>query len=113
MTTWSTFRSLDMGQVGVAIFLGISALLGSTSRRRPVPWLVQRLRRLFPAYWLVMIVSFIVAWATGYKTFTPGQVVSQMLGLGLLTHPGSLVNWRRGSSRSSSYVTSASSSPGS
>ena len=81
-----------MGQLGVAIFLGISALLGSTSRRPPVPWLVQRLRRLFPAYWLVMIVSFILAWATGYKTFTPGQVVSQMLGLGLLTHPGSLVN---------------------
>ncbi len=89
---WTTFRTLDMGQVGVAVFLGISALLGSMSRRRPVSWLVQRLRRLFPVYWLVMIASFIVAWATGYKPFTLGQVASQMLGLGLLTHPGSLVN---------------------
>ena len=90
---WTSFRSLDMGQVGVAVFLGISALLGSTSRRRPVPWLVQRLRRLFPVYWIVMIASFLVAWVTGYKRFTAGQVVSQMLGLGLFTHPErSLIN---------------------
>ncbi len=89
---WSTFRSLNVGQVGVAIFLGISGLLANTSRRRPVPWLVQRLRRLFPAYWIVMIVGFILARVTGYKKFTPGQVLSQMLGLGFLTHPESLVN---------------------
>ncbi len=89
---WSSFRSLNVGQVGVTIFLGISALLGNTSRRRPVEWLVQRLRRLFPAYWLVMIVCFLLAWATSYKKFTPGQVVSQMLGTGFLTHPDSLVN---------------------
>src|SRR5262245_1178136 len=59
---WTTYRSLNLGQLGVAIFLGISAFLGGTSRRRPAAWLVQRLRRLYPAYWLVMIASFLLTW---------------------------------------------------
>jgi peptidoglycan/LPS O-acetylase OafA/YrhL len=89
---WMTFRSLNAGQLGVAIFLGVSALLGSKSHRRPVPWLAQRLRRIYPAYWLAMIFSFTLVWLTGYKTFSAGQFVSQMLGTGLFTHPHSLVN---------------------
>jgi peptidoglycan/LPS O-acetylase OafA/YrhL len=89
---WTTFRSINVGQLGVALFLGISALLGSLSHRPPVPWLMQRLRRLYPAYWLTMAACFALVWITRYKRFGWGLVASQMLGLGLFTHGENLIN---------------------
>lgn len=89
---WSTFRSLNIGQLGVAIFLAISALLASTSRRQPNRWLAQRLERLYPPYWLAMIGCFTIAGVTQYKQFGFYQVVCQLLGVGLFTHPQNLVN---------------------
>ena len=89
---WTKFFSLNIGQLGVALFLGVSGLLGSMSQRPPVAWLLQRLRRIYPAYWLAMLFSFALAALTKYKTFGIGQFLSQMLGLGLFTHPDNLVN---------------------
>jgi peptidoglycan/LPS O-acetylase OafA/YrhL len=53
---------------------------------------VQRLRRIYPALWIVMVICFWLTWLTGYKQFDPFQVISQMLGLGFFTHPDHLVN---------------------
>ncbi len=89
---WSTFRSVNIGQLGVANFLGISALLASASQRPPLQWLYQRLMRLYPPYWLAMIGCFFAAWASRYKQFDFYQVLSQMLGTGLFTHPQNLIN---------------------
>lgn len=83
---------LSIGQLGVAIFLVVSGLLSFEGRRSPVSWLSQRLCRVYPAFWIAMVGSFCLAALSGYKHASPGQIVSQMLGTGLWTHPGELVN---------------------
>jgi peptidoglycan/LPS O-acetylase OafA/YrhL len=89
---WAGFAGLSVGQVGVALFLGVSVLLAAESRRPPLPWLAQRLRRVFPAYWLAIGASFFLTWLTGHKRFGAAQVVAQLLGVGLFTHGDNLVN---------------------
>lgn len=89
---WSSYFSMNVGQLGVAIFLAISALLAGSARRPPIRWLLQRIGRLYPAYWLAMIACFAATWITRYRQFDAYQFVSQMLGTGLFTHPGNLVN---------------------
>ncbi len=89
---WMTWRGVNVGQLGVAIFLAISGFLASQSRQAAWPWLVQRLRRIYPALWIVMTICFCLTWLSGYKQFDAYQVISQMLGLGFFTHPDHLVN---------------------
>lgn len=91
-TTWMTWGGINVGQLGVGIFLAISGFLASQSRQPAMTWLFQRLRRIYPAFWIVMAISFWLTWLTGYKQFDIFQVISQMLGLGLFTHPEHLVN---------------------
>src|SRR5262245_19081798 len=88
----TTAYGLNIGQVGVAIFLGASAYLSVTSATLPSVWLGRRLIRVFPAYWLATAAGFVLTGAFHYKNFTVAQVASQMAGLGLFTHPSSLVN---------------------
>jgi peptidoglycan/LPS O-acetylase OafA/YrhL len=83
---------LSLGQLGVAIFLAISGLLAGDSPRSPLAWLFQRLRRLFPAFWIAMIVSFALTGAAGNKQFDLFQIISQLAGTGLFTHLSNLVN---------------------
>jgi peptidoglycan/LPS O-acetylase OafA/YrhL len=83
---------LSIGQIGVAMFLMVSGYLASESRRPPVNWLVQRLRRVYPAYWLSLAGSFVLAGVAGHKEFDAWQVVAQFLGIGLFTHLEKLVN---------------------
>src|SRR5262245_20859503 len=92
LDAWTVIGGLSLGQIGVAIFLGVSGYLAVESRRPPVSWLVQRLRRLLPAYWIVIGASFMLAWATGHKRFDAWQVAAQLLGIGLFTHQDNLVN---------------------
>ena len=89
---WMTWEGVNVGQVGVAIFLAISGFLASQSRQPAWPWFVQRLRRIYPALWIVMAICFWLTWLSGYKEFDAYQVISQMLGLGFFTHPDHLVN---------------------
>lgn len=88
----ATILGLSIGQLGVALFLAVSGLLASESRRPPFPWLVRRLWRVYPAYWLVIGASFFLAWMVGYKRFGMGQVAAQFAGIGLFTHANNLVN---------------------
>lgn len=83
---------LSIGQLGVAIFLVVSGLLSFESRRTPIDWLSQRLFRVYPAFWLAMLVSFVLASLSGYKNASLQQIGSQLLGTGLWTHSGELVN---------------------
>ena len=88
----TVIAGLSIGQLGVAIFLVVSGLLSCESRRTPVSWLSQRLYRVYPAFWIAMVGSFCMATLSGYKNASVGQIVSQMLGTGLWTHSGELVN---------------------
>lgn len=88
----ATLAAVNAGQLGVAIFLGISAYLGALSPRPPVSWLFRRLLRLYPSYWVVIISSFILVWMTQYKVTDGYQFASQMAGIGLFTHGINLVN---------------------
>jgi peptidoglycan/LPS O-acetylase OafA/YrhL len=89
---WTSFRTFNLGQLAVAVFLGISAVLAVASDRPPVSWILQRFGKLFPAYWVTMGFCFVLVWASGYKSFDDLQFLSQMLGLGLFTHAHNLVN---------------------
>jgi len=91
MYQWTLIGDLSWGQFGVSMFMAISGYYSVTGHDPAFPWLVKRLRRLFPAYWLVTILAFILAWATG-RPFTVFQVVSQMAGTGFFTHGWNLIN---------------------
>lgn len=88
----TSLAGLSIGQLGVAMFLIVSGFLSSDSRRTPTNWLAQRLCRVYPAFWIAMIGSFCLATLSGYKNASVAQIVSQMLGTGLWTHSGELVN---------------------
>lgn len=87
------FFGSNIGQPGTAAFIGVAGLVAALGNRPAAAWLWHRLKRIFPAYWCVMSVCFVLAWLTDYKSFSPGQIASQMLGTGLFTHEvASLVN---------------------
>ncbi len=88
----TTFMSISVGQIGVSIFLAISGALSLRTEHKPKDWLFARLQTIYPAYWIAMIFAFIVNGIAGYKKVTEWQVISQLLGIGLFTHRGQLVN---------------------
>jgi len=89
-TQW---RLISPGQAGVAIFCGVSGLLAFSSRpASPWQWFRRRLARIFPAYWLVTLVAFGLAFAWSAKKISVGLFVSQMLGVGYFTHGWELIN---------------------
>jgi peptidoglycan/LPS O-acetylase OafA/YrhL len=88
----SAVGGLRCGRMGTAIFFVIGGYLAAVSTRPPRAWLLQRLRTLLPAYWIVLALCFFGVWLTGYKSFDAWQVVCQFAGVGLFTHPDQLVN---------------------
>ncbi len=89
---WVEAFDLNLGQLGVAIFLAISGFLAAQSKREPVAWARARFKRVYPAYWAAILLSFAAAMFSGYKTFSLWQFFSQMAGTGLLTHRDTLIN---------------------
>lgn len=89
---WVAVEGLRIGRLGTALFLGLSGYFAATTTRPPGKWLWERTRKLFPAYWIVLAISFAAAGVTGYKSFDAWQVVCQFAGIGLFTHQGQLVN---------------------
>lgn len=84
---------VPLGRIGTALFVALAgALAALTTAPTAGEWLWRRLSRIYPAYWLVMAAVLIVAVWTGYKPVSPAQGVSQLLGLGLFTHPSELVH---------------------
>lgn len=88
------WQGISPGQVGVGVFCAISGFLAFLSPNADrVQWLCKRLLTLFPAYWIVTCVAFVLAWI-GLSNKAPswGLFVSQMLGMGYFTHGWALVN---------------------
>ncbi len=82
----------SVGQGGVGLFLGISGLLAATSAKSANSWLLSRVSKIYPAFWIALAASFLLSAAFNYKQFNFFQVISQFIGTGLFTHPNNLVN---------------------
>lgn len=85
------FFGWDIGQIGVAIFLAISGVLIGGDSRSSADWLLARLVRVYPAYWIVTLLAFALTAFSGYKPTSIVQFIWQMTGLGLYFIP-ELVN---------------------
>lgn len=89
-TQW---RSISPGQTGVAMFCAISGYLAfRTVPNRALSWFWRRLCVLFPSYWIVTVLAFVLTWISGSRPVTLGLFASQMLGMGYFTHGWELVN---------------------
>ena len=82
-SAWSKIYGLDIGQIGVSIFLAISGALIGGDIRTPSEWLFARLKRIYPAYWIVTVLAFAATALTGYKQIDPMQFLWQMTGQGM------------------------------
>jgi len=85
------FFGWDIGQIGVAIFLAISGVLIGGDSRSSVDWLLARLVRVYPAYWVVTLLAFALTAFSGHKPASFVQFIWQMTGVGLYFIP-ELVN---------------------
>jgi peptidoglycan/LPS O-acetylase OafA/YrhL len=92
LSEWGLLGTGMIGQSGVAIFCWISGWLAIQDKRRPMAWLLQRLRVLLPAYWIVLFVSFVLVTIVKQETVSFSQMLSQFLCIGQWTHPTTLVN---------------------
>jgi len=92
MDGWTTLGFVNIGQLGVAIFIAMSGFLAGASSSPPTNWLLRRYWRIFPAFWIVTAASFVLAAIFSHKHFDAWQILSQMLGLGLFTHGDRLIN---------------------
>ncbi|MBL8817552.1 MAG: acyltransferase [Planctomyces sp.] len=89
---WIDIGGFRIGRIGTAIFFLLSGYLSAVTTRKPATWLKDRLVFLFPAYWIVTLAGFFLAWVTATKSFDSWQFLSQMLGTGYLTHGDHIVN---------------------
>src|SRR5262245_25693545 len=86
------FFKLDSGQIGVAMFFGISGFLGLQGRGANVrQWLTKRLTRIFIPYWIALTGVFIANVIWSYKPVSSVLIVSEYLGLAGWTHRGQIV----------------------
>jgi hypothetical protein len=86
------FGLLNIGQLGVAIFCGLSGYFSLRSiRTGNRPWITHRLKRIFMPYWLSLIPIFVANAVTHYKPMSVSLILSEFLGLAGFTHRQSLV----------------------
>lgn len=79
---------LDQGQLGVALFCALAGFFAVGGDRALGRWAIDRVVRLFPAYWAVTAAVFAGNALIGYKPASVGLFVAQMLGIGYFTHGG-------------------------
>ncbi len=86
------FFHLDAGQIGVAIFFGISGFLACTvSDAKPISWLRKRLSRIFVPYWIAVTGVLVANHFAAYKSVSLALIVAEYLGVAGWTHRGDLV----------------------
>jgi peptidoglycan/LPS O-acetylase OafA/YrhL len=80
--------SISFGGLGIHLFLVISGYFAEVSlqSKPPTSWLVSRLRKIYPPYWIVVIAGWCAAWLSGYKPISFSAIASQMAGAILYTH---------------------------
>lgn len=91
MEKWSRLGPLSIGKLGVALLLTLAGILAIQTSHEPLSWLIRRISKLFPAYWIVLAITVVLTWYNGHRDFDAGQVLSQFLGLGLFTHRSNLI----------------------
>ncbi len=89
---WIDIGGWRIGRIGTAIFFLLSGFLSAKTSRKPLTWLHERMKFLFPPFWIVTIAGFLLASVTATKSFDTWQVVSQLSGMGYFTHGGHMVN---------------------
>lgn len=89
-TTW---RNVNLGQMGVGLFCALSGYLAFLGGAVPaIGWLQKRLWQIYPAYWIATVAAFLLTWAAGMKPIDGWLFLSQMAGTGYFTHGWELVN---------------------
>lgn len=89
-TTW---RNVNLGQMGVGLFCALSGYLAFLGGAAPaIGWLKKRLWQIYPAYWIATVAAFLLTWAAGTKRVDTRLFLSQMAGTGYFTHGWELVN---------------------
>ncbi len=86
-----TTSGVTVGQFGVSFFCALSGWFALSNHTAPGSWLLSRLAKIYPAYWIATLFAFGLALAMG-RPITPWLFVSQMAGTGFFTHGWDLVN---------------------
>ena len=79
---WTLVAGMSMGSLGVSLFLALSGALIGRDDRPAIEWLVARLKKIYPAYWIATLFAFVATAASGYKSVTIDQFLLQMSGFG-------------------------------
>ncbi|MCE2753390.1 MAG: acyltransferase [Pirellula sp.] len=83
LQSWTRIGGMSMGSLGVSLFLALSGALIGMDDRPAIAWLVARLKKIYPAYWIATVFAFVATGASGYKQVTIEQFLWQMSGIGL------------------------------
>lgn len=83
LQSWTQIAGMSMGSLGVSLFLALSGALIGRDDRPAIEWLVARLKKIYPAYWIATLFAFVATAASGYKSVTIVQLIWQMSGIGL------------------------------
>lgn len=83
LQSWTRIGRMSMGSLGVSLFLALSGALIGRDDRPAIEWLVARLKKIYPAYWIATVFAFVATGASGYKQVTIEQFLWQMSGIGL------------------------------
>jgi peptidoglycan/LPS O-acetylase OafA/YrhL len=82
--TGPQWLGINPGDVGVGLFCAVAGTLAAQPAAMalsPGKWLLRRLRRVLPAYWIVLSLSFLLALATNYKPITLPLFLAQFAGV--------------------------------
>jgi len=80
---WTRIAGMSMGSLGVSLFLALSGALIGNDNRPAFEWLVARLKKIYPAYWIATVFAFVATAVSGYKQVSFFQFLWQMSGIGL------------------------------
>lgn len=83
LQSWTQIAGMSMGSLGVSLFLALSGALIGRDDRPAIEWLVARLRKIYPAYWIATVFAFVATAASGYKPVSMVQFFWQISGIGL------------------------------
>lgn len=81
--SWTQFGPISMGTFGVLLFMAISGALIGGDSRDPMEWIIARLKKIYPAYWIATALAFLATAVSGYKPVSLVQFFWQMSGIGL------------------------------
>ena len=82
LQSWTRIAGMSMGSLGVSLFLALSGALIGRDDRPAIEWLVARLKKIYPTYWIATLFAFLATAASGYKSVTIVQFLLQMSGIG-------------------------------